>query len=72
MPLRSSLTWVVIGYLLVVTVLAAQLGQLGGMLGRVRMYEAGFGVFVAGPVLCALSWDAWPAAASSTRLTAPR
>jgi EmrB/QacA subfamily drug resistance transporter len=54
----AAVTWVVIGYLLVVTVLATQLGRLGDLFGRVRMYRAGFAVFVAGSVLCALAWDA--------------
>jgi EmrB/QacA subfamily drug resistance transporter len=54
----SAVTWVVVGYLLVVTVLATQLGRLGDMFGRVRMYEAGFGVFVLGSLLCALAWNA--------------
>ena len=54
----SAVTWVVISYLLVVTVLATQLGRLGDMFGRVRMYQAGFAVFVLGSVLCAVSWNA--------------
>ncbi|GAB3143162.1 MFS transporter [Amycolatopsis stemonae] len=54
----SAVTWVVIGYLLVVTVLATQLGRLGDLFGRVRMYRTGFAVFVGGSVLCALAWDA--------------
>ncbi|MFE0022764.1 MFS transporter [Amycolatopsis sp. NPDC059021] len=54
----ASVTWVVVSYLLVVTVLATQLGRLGDMFGRVRMYEAGFAILVLGSVLCALSWDA--------------
>ena len=54
----ASVIWVVVGYLLVVTVLAVQVGRLGDMFGRVRMYEAGFVVFVVGSVLCALAWDA--------------
>ena len=54
----TAVTWVVVGYLLVVTVLASQLGRLGDMFGRVRMYEAGFGVFVLGSLLCALAWNA--------------
>ncbi len=53
----SSVIWVVVGYLLVLTLLAAQVGRLGDMYGRVRMYEAGFLVFVIGSALCALSWD---------------
>jgi EmrB/QacA subfamily drug resistance transporter len=53
----SSLIWVIIGYLLVITLLATQVGRLGDMFGRVRMYEAGFIVFAAGSALCALAWD---------------
>ena len=53
----SSVTWVVVGYLLVVTVLATQLGRFGDMFGRVRMYKAGFVVFTAGSILCAVAWD---------------
>ena len=53
----SSIIWVIIGYLLVITLLATQVGRLGDMFGRVRMYEAGFAVFVLGSLLCALSWN---------------
>lgn len=53
----ASLTWVIIGYLLVITLLAVQVGRLGDMFGRVRMYQAGFLVFVVGSLLCALSFD---------------
>jgi multidrug resistance protein len=53
----GSVVWVVIGYLLVITLLATQVGRLGDMYGRVRMYEAGFVVFVVGSAACALSWN---------------
>ena len=53
----SSVIWVIIGYLLVITLLATQVGRLGDMFGRVRMYEAGFIVFIVGSALCALAWD---------------
>jgi len=53
----SSVIWIVIGYLLVITLLATQVGRLGDMFGRVRMYEAGFLVFVLGSLACALAWD---------------
>ena len=53
----ASVVWVVIGYLLVITLLATQVGRLGDMYGRVRMYEAGFVVFIIGSALCALSWS---------------
>ena len=53
----SSVVWVIISYLLVITVLATQVGRLGDMFGRVRMYEAGFVVFIVGSIFCALAWD---------------
>ncbi|MDA8057685.1 MAG: MFS transporter [Actinomycetota bacterium] len=53
----ASVIWVIIGYLLVITLLATQVGRLGDMFGRVRMYEAGFLLFIAGSALCALSWN---------------
>jgi EmrB/QacA subfamily drug resistance transporter len=53
----SSVIWVIIGYLLVITLLATQVGRLGDMLGRVRMYQAGFVIFIVGSALCALAWN---------------
>src|SRR5215472_12208955 len=38
----SGVVWVIISFLLVITLLATQVGRLGDMYGRVRMYEAGF------------------------------
>ncbi|WP_410668917.1 MFS transporter [Amycolatopsis sp. cmx-4-68] len=63
----ASVTWVVIGYLLVVTVLATQLGRLGDLFGRVRMYRAGFAVFVAGWTRPACSRWAWACSACRGR-----
>ena len=53
----SNVIWVIISFLLVITLLATQVGRLGDMFGRVRMYETGFAVFVLGSLLCALAWD---------------
>jgi EmrB/QacA subfamily drug resistance transporter len=53
----SAVVWVIISFLLVITLLATQVGRLGDMFGRVRMYETGFAVFVIGSLLCALAWD---------------
>jgi MFS family permease len=53
----ASVVWVIIGPLLVITVLSAQVGRLGDMFGRVRMYESGFVVFVVGSLACALAWS---------------
>lgn len=50
-----SMIWVIMSYLLVITILGTQVGKLGDMFGRVRMYNIGFGVFTAGSVLCGLS-----------------
>ncbi len=51
----SAVIWVMVGYLLVITVTATQVGRLGDMFGRVRMYEAGFLVFIVGSALCAVA-----------------
>jgi EmrB/QacA subfamily drug resistance transporter len=53
----SSVIWVIIGYLLIITLLATQVGRLGDLFGRVRMYQLGFLIFVLGSLLCALSWN---------------
>src|SRR5215831_2728747 len=53
----TNVVWVITSFLLVITLLATQVGRLGDMFGRVRMYETGFAVFVLGSLLCALAWD---------------
>src|ERR1700722_7946786 len=53
----DNVIWVIISFLLVITLLSTQVGRLGDMFGRVRMYETGFAVFVIGSLLCALAWD---------------
>ena len=53
----GAVIWVIISFLLVITLLATQVGRLGDMFGRVRMYETGFAVFVIGSLLCAMAWD---------------
>ena len=50
-----SMVWVIMAYLLVITILGTQVGKLGDMLGRVRMYNVGFGVFTVGSLLCGFS-----------------
>jgi EmrB/QacA subfamily drug resistance transporter len=46
------MTWVIIGYLLVNTVLQLTFGRMADMFGRVRMYNIGFIIFTIGSVLC--------------------
>jgi len=53
----SAVVWVIISFLLVIALLATQVGRLGDMFGRVRMYEIGFAVFVLGSLACGLAWN---------------
>ena len=50
-----SMIWVIMSYLLVITILGTQVGKLGDMFGRVRMYNLGFGIFTVGSLLCGFS-----------------
>jgi EmrB/QacA subfamily drug resistance transporter len=50
-----SMVWVIMAYLLVITILGTQVGRLGDMFGRVRMYNLGFAVFTLGSLLCGFS-----------------
>ncbi len=47
--------WMILIYLLVVAVCTTQLGRLGDLYGRSRMFNTGFGVFTAGSLFCGLS-----------------
>src|SRR6201985_2699227 len=51
----SYLLWIIVGYRLVQAVLVVNLGKLGDMFGRVKMYNAGFVVFTFASIL--LSFD---------------
>ncbi len=50
-----TMIWVIMAYLLVMTVLTTQVGRFGDMYGRVRMYNVGFAVFTAGSVACGIA-----------------
>jgi EmrB/QacA subfamily drug resistance transporter len=50
-----ALLWIVIGYTLVATVLVLNAGQIADQLGRARSYTAGFGIFTAASIACALA-----------------
>src|ERR1700761_179045 len=51
----SYLLWMIMGYRLVQAVLVVNLGKLGDIFGRVKMYNAGFVVFTVASIL--LSFD---------------
>jgi MFS family permease len=59
----SLLLWLMMGYLVVTAVLVVSFGRLGDMLGRVRMYNAGFAVFTVFSVLLSVTWMHGTAAA---------
>ena len=49
------MTWVIIGYLIVSTILQLTFGRMADMFGRVKMYNLGFVIFTVGSVLCGVS-----------------
>jgi hypothetical protein len=53
-----QMTWVIMSYILVSTVILLTLGRMADMLGRVRMYNLGFVTFTLGSILCGLSGNA--------------
>ncbi|HTR98205.1 MAG TPA: MFS transporter, partial [Bacteroidota bacterium] len=52
------MVWVIMGYILVSTVFLLTFGRAADILGRVRMYNAGFLVFTIGSALCGMSGGA--------------
>ena len=57
------LLWMIMGYRLVQAVLVVNLGRLGDMFGRVRLYNAGFAVFTFASIL--LSFDPFTGSAGA-------
>lgn len=51
----STIEWVVMAYLLVISSLLLTYGRLGDMYGHKRIYSNGFLIFTAGSLLCGLS-----------------
>lgn len=47
--------WIILAYLLVIAVTTTQVGRLGDIYGRSRMFNFGFAVFTIGSLLCGLS-----------------
>ncbi len=51
----SEASWVILSYLLVITLLSTQVGRIGDMFGRVRIYQLGFLIFILGSLFCGLA-----------------
>ena len=49
--------WVLISYMLIITILAPAWGRLADIHGRKRLYVAGLAVFTVGSLLCGISMD---------------
>ncbi len=50
-----AVQWVVLGYLLTQATLTMMVGRLGDMLGKKRIYTAGFGLFTVASVMCGIA-----------------
>ena len=59
----NYLLWMLMGYMVVTAVLVVNLGRLGDMFGRVRMYNLGFLVFTIASILLSLVWSTGPTGA---------
>lgn len=51
----GTVIWVILVYLLVTTLLTTQLGRVGDIFGRARLYTAGFALFSVASVFCGLA-----------------
>jgi len=59
----NYLLWMLMGYMVVTAVLVVNLGRLGDMFGRVRMYNLGFLIFTIASILLSLVWSTGSTAA---------
>jgi len=56
------LLWMILSFLVVTSVLVVNLGRLGDIYGRVRMYNLGFAIFTFFSLLLTITWMSGPAA----------
>jgi len=59
----NYLLWMLMGYMVVTAVLVVNLGRLGDMFGRVRMYNLGFLIFTLASIALSLVWSTGAAGA---------
>ncbi len=59
----SYLLWLLMGYMVVTACLVVSFGRLGDMVGRVKIYNAGFAIFTAGSLAASLTYFGGPIAA---------
>ena len=52
----SYLLWMIMGYRLVQAVLVVNLGKLGDMFGRVKMYNLGFVIYTVASLVLTVDW----------------
>ena len=52
----ATVEWVVLSYLLTITVLMLSIGRLSDIIGKKKIYAWGFVIFTIGSALCGLSW----------------
>ena len=55
----STVSWVLLSYLLTTTSLLLPAGRLGDFIGRKKIYILGFIIFIAGSALCGISQSPW-------------
>jgi len=53
----ASIEWVVSVYLLVISGLLLTFGRLGDLKGHKKIYLWGFGIFIAGSIMCGSAWS---------------
>jgi len=51
----GTLTWILMGYMLILTILVPSIGRMADMFGRKKLYVSGFAIFTAASLLCAWS-----------------
>ena len=51
----ATVTWILMGYMLAMTILVPSIGRIADMFGRKKLYISGFVVFTLASLLCAVS-----------------